>query len=169
MIPTRKARSDSVLKTLPQDRQDEIGALLLSHSLADVRGTLIEQGLTTSEAALSEFYSWWQLRQALRRREERVSELVQRLKDEDPELPSNRLFELGQSLFGALSIAEEDGRTWVNTQRLALERERLDLDKRKVSILEQKLLRVQQEVKAARDGGLTPEALSRIEEAAKLL
>lgn len=165
----RKPRSDSTLKTLPEERQDEIGSLLSSRSLQDVRSLLAEQGTATSEAALSEFFSWWQLRASLRRREERVAELVQRLKDEDPELPQQRLFDLGQSLFGALSIAEEDGKTWVNTQRLALERERLDLDKRKVSILEQKLLRVQQEVKAARDGGLTPEALSRIEEAAKLL
>lgn len=165
----RKPRSDSALKVLPEERQAEIGALLASRSLADVRGILREQGLATSEAALSEFWSWWQLRQSLRRREERVAQLVDQLATEDPALPRDRLFDLGQSLFGALSIAEEDGKTWVNTQRLALERERLALDQRKVALLEQKLTRVQQEVKAARDGGLTPEALQRIEEAARLL
>jgi hypothetical protein len=72
-------------------------------------------------------------------------------------------------LFGALSIAEEDGRTWVNTQRLRLERERLEIDRRKVALLEQKLRNVQAEVTRAKDGGLTPETLQRIEEAAKLL
>lgn len=165
----RKPRSDSALKTLPEERQAEIGQLLASRSLADVRGILAEQGITTSEAALSEFWSWYQLRAALRRREDRVSELVEQMKQEDPGLPQDRLFALGQSLFGALSIAEEDGRTWVNTQRLALDRDRLALDQRKVALLESKLLRVQQEVRAAKEGGLTTEALARIEEAAKLL
>lgn len=165
----RKPRSDSALKTLPEERQAEIAALLSSRSLADVRGILREQGLETSVASLSEFGSWYRLRESLRRREERVAELVERLKDEDPSVPAEKLFDLGQSLFAALSIAEEDGKTWVNTQRLALERERLALDSRRVAILEQKLRDVREEITKAKDGGLTPEALQRIEEAAKLL
>lgn len=170
LIPAvRKPRSDSALKTLPEEKQAEIGQLLASRSLTDVRSVLLEQGITTSEAALSEFWSWWQLRAALRRREDRVGELVERMKEDVPAIPEDRLFELGQSLFGALSIAEEDGRTWVNTQRLRLERERLEIDRRKVALLEQKLRNVQAEVTRAKDGGLTPETLQRIEEAAKLL
>lgn len=125
----RKPRSDSALKTLPEEKQAEIGQLLASRSLTDVRSVLLEQGITTSEAALSEFWSWWQLRAALRRREDRVGELVEQLRHEDPAIPEARLFSLGQSVFAALSIAEEDGRTWVNTQRLALERGKLALDR----------------------------------------
>ena len=165
----RKPRSDSALKTLPEERQAEIAALLATRSLADVRGILREQGLETSIGALSEFGSWYRLRESLRRREERVAELLERLKAEDPAVPEEKLFALGQSMFAALSIAEEDGRTWVSTQRLALERERLALDQRKVAILEQKLRAVAEEITKAKDGGLTPEALQRIEEAAKLL
>ena len=165
----RKPRSDSTLKTLPADRQAEIGAALARQSLAEVREWLAGDGVETSTAALSEFWSWWQLREALRRREERVAELVDRLKAEDPGLPADRLFMLGQSMFGALSIAEEDGKTWVNTQRLAIERERLEIDRRKVALLEAKLAAVREEVRVAREGGLTPEALAKIEEAAKLL
>jgi hypothetical protein len=72
-------------------------------------------------------------------------------------------------LFGAFSIVEEDGWMWVNTQCLRLERERLEIDRCKVALLEQKLRNVQAEVTRAKDGGLTPETLQRIEEAAKLL
>jgi hypothetical protein len=91
----RKPRSDSALKTLPEEKQAEIGQLLASRSLTDVRSVLLEQGITTSEAALSEFWSWWQLRAALRRREDRVGELVERMKEDVPAIPEDRLFELG--------------------------------------------------------------------------
>lgn len=130
----RKPRSDSALKTLPEERQAQVAAMLASRSLADVRAELAKDGLVTSSAALSEFWSWWQLREALRRRENRVASILEQVQTETPAVAPEKLFQLGQSLFGAMAIAEEDGRAWYNTQRLALKRQEIDLDRERFEV-----------------------------------
>jgi hypothetical protein len=166
----RKPRSDSTLKTLPEERQAVIAALLAKSSLDAVKAELAKDGIRTSAKALSEFWSWYQLREALRRREARVEGIVDRIKEGNVGLPEEKLWDLGQSLFGAMAIAEEDGREWYRTQRLSLHRRKLSIDERRVAALEAKLRQVQDAVKAAKTvGGLTPETLKRIEEASKLL
>lgn len=169
MEPTRKPRSDSRLKVLPEDRQAAIAEMLRSKSLDEVRRELRADGIETSMAALSEFWSWWQVRESLRRREARVGAIIEQVHCEQPEIDADHLFRLGQSVFGALSIAEEDSAAWYRTQRLAIARDSLEVERRRVALLEQKLRQVQDAVTQARDGGLTPETLARIEEAARLL
>lgn len=122
----KKPRSDSRLKTLPAERQAEIAGLLAARSLAEVRATLAEQGLVTSLGALSEFLTWYQLRESLRRREERVAGLLDELKRADPGIAPERLFDLGQSLFGSMAIAEEDAKGWWMTQQTALKRREIE-------------------------------------------
>lgn len=169
MDAPRKPRSDSVLKTLPEERQEQVAELLKAKSLEEVRKELRADGIETSIASLSKFWSWWQLNEALRRRESRVEGILQQLATDQPEIPQDKLFELGQSVFSALSIAEENPLAWYRTQRLALAAQRLEVERRRVALLERKLQDVQDAVTKAKDGGLTPEALARIEEAAKLL
>lgn len=170
MSTDRKPRSDARLKTLPEDRQAEIASLLATKSIAEVRKELIKDGLNTSVGALSEFFSWWRLRESIRRRETRIQGILENVKLESAQtIPEDRLWELGQSLFGAMAIAEEDGKEWFRTQRLALARKKIGVEERRVAMLEAKLLQVQEAVTAARTGGLTPESLAKIEEAARLL
>lgn len=122
----KKPRADSRLKVLEPDRQAEIAGLLEKQSLAAVREILAGQGLKTSLGALSEFWTWWQLRESLRRREERVGGLLEELRREQPDIGADRLFELGQSVFGAMAIAEEDAKAWYLTQQTALKRREIE-------------------------------------------
>ena len=122
----KKPRADSRLKTLPGERQAEIAALLEHQTLAAVREALAAEGLQTSLGALSEFWTWWQLRESLRRREERVGGLLEELRREQPDLGADRLFDLGQSVFGAMAIAEEDAKGWYLTQQTALKRREIE-------------------------------------------
>lgn len=135
MSTDRKPRSDARLKTLPEDRQAEIASLLATKSLLEVRKELLKDGLSTSVGALSEFFSWWRVRESLRRRETRVAGLLENLKENATEaIPEDKLWEMGQSLFGAMAIAEEDGREWFRTQRLSLARRKLRLEAEKVQV-----------------------------------
>lgn len=169
MDAPRKPRSDSALKTLPEERQAQVAALLASKSLAEVKAELAKDGLVTSTAALSEFFSWWQVRQSLQRREDRITGILEQVKADVPEVDQDKLFRLGQSLFGTLAIAEQDGQQWYNTQRLALAAQKLELEDRRIQLLEAKLAEVQKVVGEAKAGGITPETLTKIEEAARLL
>lgn len=169
MSATRKPRADSVLKTLPEERQEAIAALLASKTLQEVRAELRKDGIVTSSSALSEFWSWWQLRAAMQRREARVSTMIEELRTKQPSISEADLFEYGQSLFGQMAIAEEDTASWYRTQRLALAKTKLDLERRRIEVLESQLKKVQQAVTEAKSGGLTPETLTKIEEAARLL
>lgn len=134
MTTERKPRADARLKTLPEDRQAEISALLASRSLVDVRGILREQGLETSIAALSEFLSWWQVKESLRRREQRVAGILEQINTSGPKLDTEKLFDLGQSLFGAMAISEEDSKAWHRTQRIAMDRQKLALDRERFEV-----------------------------------
>lgn len=135
MSTDRKPRSDARLKTLPEDRQAEIASMLATKSLAEVRKELIKDGLHTSVGALSEFFSWWRLRESIRRRETRIQGILENVKLESQQtIPEDRLWEIGQSLFGAMAIAEEDGKEWFRTQRLSLARHKLRLEAEKVQV-----------------------------------
>lgn len=134
MSTERKPRADSRLKTLPEERQAAIVALLSSKSLADVRTELRRDGIETSPAALSEFLSWYQVKEALRRRESRVAGILEQLHTETPNLDEDRLFALGQSVFGAMAIAEEDSKTWHRTQRIFMDRQKLALDRERFEV-----------------------------------
>lgn len=60
----RKPRADSKLKNLPVAQQAEIAELLRTRRMDDARQELAGRGIVTSNAALSEFLSWWQVQQS---------------------------------------------------------------------------------------------------------
>lgn len=153
---SRKPRSDAVLKTLPPKRQQQIVDYALGHSLADTVEWLRADGLKTSNAALSEFCSWYQLRQRLDQMGSTVETLVENLRRRQPGLSPEELFGIGQTLFGALAIQSHDPKTWLGTQRLALKQREIQLDERRIRLLEQKAAQADQAEEVAKSD-LTPE------------
>lgn len=127
----KKPRGDSVLKTLPEDRQAAIVEHLRSHKLPETAAWLREDGLKTSATALSDFWSWWHLRAQFRQDEQTTESLLEQLKAEVPELSEAQLDELGQRTFSLLSIRNQDlgGFVKVRTARAkaVLEAEKLKL------------------------------------------
>lgn len=131
MSATRKPRSDAKLKTLPPERQEQIAEYALSHSLVEVRAWLAEDGLVTSVGALSEFLSWFLLRQQLRQNESTVESVLNQLQEQRPDLTEGQLFAAGQSFFSALAIEQRDSKSWKRTQDLLIKRDLLRLEERK--------------------------------------
>jgi hypothetical protein len=62
-----KPRADAKLKTLPEERQDEIVEYAADHSLAETLQWLDAAGLETSNSALGRFLSWHRFMQQLAR------------------------------------------------------------------------------------------------------
>jgi hypothetical protein len=132
---TRKVRQDARLKTLPEERQAQIIAHLQDHRLADTAAWLREDGFVTSATALSEFLSWYRLKQQFSEDASTVESLVEQLKQEVPGLTEPQLDELGQRTFSLLAIRNQDlgGFVKVRSARFKAEIERSKIQLREAA------------------------------------
>jgi hypothetical protein len=157
-----------------------------------------ECGVSCSASVLSEFLSWWPARKRAMAREAAALAWMEQAREDHPDWTEEKLFAEGQRKFAIQAIAEDDPKAWAVTtmardsrdklkleetksqqraELIRLKREELevkrhlaDLAERRVVLLESKLKAVNDAVqKAKAPGGLTPEALKQIEEAAKIL
>lgn len=179
-----KPRSDSKLKTLPEDRQEQIVAWATSPKtdtcpggLQHAQEQLAQDGLKVSLRALSEFLSWSRLRSRFATADNRAQQVVELLKEKDPSLSPEKLRELGHALFTAEAISAEDPQTFVALERLDLdrrtartrgeiEREKLKLANRRVRLLEANAATAKESLtKAVAKGGITAETRKLIEDA----
>jgi hypothetical protein len=108
-----KPRCDSVLKTLPPERQREVIELLIEKGMRGTKAHLAEDGLITSLGALSEFYSWWQLREQFKEHGQRADTLMDLLRKEAPELSEEKVLEYGNAFFQAQAIETKDAKTFL--------------------------------------------------------
>lgn len=122
-----KPRSDSILKTLPAERQAAIAEYMAAKSLIETRDWLKADGIKTSVTSLSEFGSWYYLRRQLTRNESTVEELLKNLSATNPDWSPGQIQEAGQAFFTALALQQQDSEAWVRTQGLALKRQELAL------------------------------------------
>lgn len=125
-----KPRSDSKLKTLPEDRQEQIIEWIRTPKsesspggLQHAREQLAADGLRVSLRALSEFWSWWQLRERFTAADARTAQIVDLLKERSPDMSPDRIREFGQAVFELEAIAEKDSEAYVSLQSLRLARE----------------------------------------------
>jgi hypothetical protein len=124
----RKPRSDSRLKTLPEERQEQIAEYARGHSLAETVTWLKEDGFVTSAAALSEWLSWYLLRDQLERNANTVESVLDELKRSRPDLTEAELFAAGQAFFSALAIEQRDAKSWKRTQDLRIKSQALKIE-----------------------------------------
>lgn len=118
MSQNKKPRGDAKLKTLPEERQREIIGKLQEpeQTLKTVRAWLREDGIETSETALSYFRDWWLLQESMRRRESTVLQVLEKAKSEDSSLSQGQLDTFGNLFFSALAIEEKDSLMWKRTK-----------------------------------------------------
>ena len=132
----RKPNANAVLKNLPEPRQAEIYARCNlpakeGGGFANVRAWLAEDGIRTSEAALSYFFSWYGLRQQVARNEQTVETLLEKFREADPDATPEKVQSIGQAFFSAMALDQQDPKVWYLTQQLGLKREQLNLDRDK--------------------------------------
>ncbi len=126
-------RADAKLKRLPEDRQREIIERIKApgETYKKVRAWLREDGIVTSDAALSYFWDWWHLQEQFRSDEATTEGLLEQLKAEIPLLSEEQLDDLGQRTFSLLAIRRQDLSGFVKMRsartNAVLEREKLRL------------------------------------------
>jgi hypothetical protein len=126
-----KPRSDSTLKTLPEERQNEIVEFARDHGLIKTAQWLSRNGVPTSKSAVARFLSWYRSRQTFLRQEAVASTAAAELARECPDLTPDRLQHVGHIFFTSLALQKEDHKSWYMAEQIALKTARLKLDIRK--------------------------------------
>jgi hypothetical protein len=123
----KKARSNSLLKRLPEERQAAIMEWLQTKSLAEVRDLLAREGIEVDRGILSRFRQWWLLREQHQQNAVQVRELLKLLPQEKSELSEEAVFQYGQQVFALLAMQQEDPQQWIRIQRLRQQEGQLSL------------------------------------------
>jgi hypothetical protein len=155
-----KPRSDSPLKTLSEERQEELAQYALDNSNKQTARWLCECGIPTSASAVSRFLAWYRTKQTLLRNQTVTETLVSEIAEQNPDLMPERLEQIGHSFFTSLALANQDHKAWYMTQQTALKNARLKLDTRKFQRVE---ARTVEDTTDKSKAGLTPQGLQEIE------
>jgi len=132
----KKPRCDSVLKNLPPERQREVIDLLNEKGLKQTKQHLAQDGIKTSVGALSEFFSWWSLRQQFQLLEQDTVTMMELLRKQAPELSEEKVETYGNAFFQLEAIKQSDPKTFLNyrTARHKAKMDRLKFDQREKQI-----------------------------------
>jgi hypothetical protein len=165
-----KPRSDSKLKGLPEDRQEQIVAWACTPKteehpggLAYAQDQLAAGGLKVSQATLSEFVSWWRLQQRFSRAAARASQVADLIASRNPEFTPQQVRELAQSVFTMEALDSGDAETFVRLENLKLSqdsaRTRAEIEREKLGISRQRLVldKARQQLLRIAEQGLTDE------------
>lgn len=187
-------RADAKLKNLPEEdlqtlwrlrHPEEGGEVITLEAIAVYIKR--ELGISIALSSLSSFYVWLDVR----RRMEAQANLAEQLKYElskNPDISDEVIKRAGQKLFMSQGILEKDAKIFAdmviigqndvklrqNDQKIGLQKKVVSQNERKLALLEAaaaaakaKLMAITENAKS--QGGITPETLARIEEAAGLL
>lgn len=138
----KKPRADSILKTLPAERQADIAAYAVDHSLAATRDWLRADGVKCSSTSLSDWLSWYRLQAVFTRAQSSAEEFKGWLGKGFPELSEADLDQRAALMFQFEAVKQGDPETYLafataRTKAKQKDRE-LALSERRVSLLEQK-------------------------------
>jgi hypothetical protein len=130
-------------------------------------------GLSCSVSSLSEFYKWLRLKKRIESAAERSSQARLALAS-DPGMTPELLARVGQMVFTAETIEEGNVKAYVELVKLQLQAKSLEINAGKLKLLVDAAAEAKAKLTALTNaaksnGGLTPETLRQIEEAAGLL
>src|SRR6267154_565800 len=135
MNTPKKPTAKSPLQMMPEDRQAAVIELMKTSSTEAVRKHLADDGFKTSARALSEFWSWWHLRQQYQQTQTDVQQFLEMFRRDKPDLSEEKLFAYGQQMFSVLAMKQENPLDWSRIQKtsqrekiLALERDKFETD-----------------------------------------
>jgi hypothetical protein len=165
-----KPRSDSKLKTLPEDRQAQIVAWSKEPKtdehpggLAYAQEQLAADGIRVALSTLSEFCSWYALNQRFARASSRADQVADLLRQQNPNMDPEQVRRLAQSVFTMEALDAGDAETFVSLEHLKLAqdsaRTKAEIDREKLAIAKQRLLldRARQQLQRIAENGLTDE------------
>lgn len=113
MSTHKKIRGDSVLGTLPEERQAQIAEHAQAHTLAETVAWLKADGVKISSGALSLWLSSWCLRRQFKLADADTLEFIRLLRERNPNLPESELQQFGAEYFQMQAMKLGDSKTFL--------------------------------------------------------
>lgn len=155
-MSTRKPRGDAKLKCLKPELQAEIFSRCSQGKYIDVaRWLKAEFNIRTSEGALSDFFSWYSLKQRMEKADSHVRNLGSLIDEHGLKIDPQRRKDTMNALFLTLASQDGDFETFEAAYKLILAGDKLDVEKRRVVLLEQKAAKADAADAIAKDGSIT--------------
>ncbi|HEY1170244.1 MAG TPA: hypothetical protein VGH19_02635 [Verrucomicrobiae bacterium] len=129
--PNDVLRARPQLKKLAEEKQRGIIEYARENSNEQTRDWLAEQNIAVTIGALVEFKLWWQLREQFRTAEVSTQTLIELLQETLPPLDDEQITIYGQKVFTLLALKQQDAGEWVRLQKLDLDRRKMSLDEEK--------------------------------------
>lgn len=151
MQAQKKPRADSKLKNLPEEAQEALWSLMhptdRSKPAATLEGAAVfcemEFGFAPALSSLSEWHSWFSLARRMSAAAERAAQVRLELA-KDSSITPDDLERIAQTVFTAETLEGGDIKSYVALAKLNLQRRSLELDTRKLAILEAKAAQADQ-------------------------
>lgn len=166
MSTHRKTRADSVLGTLPEERQSQIAEYARAHTLDETCAWLKEDGVKLGRTALSLWLSSYSLRAQFKLADHDTLQFIHLLRQRRPDLPESELQQWGAEFFQMQALKAGDSETFLAyaTARHKAKKDEADLrlkeaagqrDDRRIKLLEQKAAQADEAKKTIGDGRLS--------------
>lgn len=159
----KEIRADAKLKNLPAEtletlwrlrNPEEDGEKLSLEAVAAELPRLC--GLSASVSTLSEFYKWLRMKRRMEASEERAMQARLKLA-QNPEFSADDIERVAQAVFTAETMEDGNVKAYVALAKLRLAKQQVDLDRRRIELLEAKAAQADQAKEVAGDGKLSAE------------
>lgn len=173
-------RTDAKLKRLPWEVQEQIWRFRNPQdgedpmTFTDILAWLLkEHACKSSAGAMSNYYPWLKMRMRMLAAQERANQAREEMA-RDPNATPESIARVGQMVFTSEMVEDRNVKAFVELERLRLQHRLADQDERKLKLLEERSADAKAKLEAITSaaksqGGLSPETLKQIEEAAGLL
>lgn len=164
MTASKKPRADSKLKNLAESDQETIWRLL-HPSDSTVQAATLEAvqifiasdlGFSVALSTLSEWHSWYALKLRMESAAARANQTAIELA-KNSDLTPEDIERVAQTVFTAETLQQGNVKSYVALAKLGLARRSLDLDSRRVSLLESKAAQADRASAVANDSALSEE------------
>ena len=178
-------RTDSTLGKLPGEAQQALDRFIREVKGGDRYDAAVDHlaldGIKVSRSAVWAWHSAWKLHQDISEADSIVSDFEEMMRASESGISPEQIEAVGQLLFTKLAMKNHDADEYRQMEYLKLAKitagtkarqkdADLALASRRVALLEQNAAKAKEKLEAVKSaGGLTPETLREIEEAAKLL
>jgi hypothetical protein len=137
MSTIKKTRADSILGTLPEERQAEIADYARTHTIEETRAWLNSDGIKVSAGAFSTWLSSWSLAQRFRSMESQADQFKDWLGKTMPDLSEAELDRRAALMFQFEAVKSSDPETYL---AFATARHKGQMDKLKFDQRERQLI-----------------------------
>jgi L-rhamnose mutarotase len=172
---SRKPNSNSILKNLPQAKRQEVYERFQTTEWRELLTQLKAEGIDCGKTALYEFRRWYEEMRPILEAHGFAQRLADTLaSDKGLDLDLGQINRIAQATFELQAIQQQNPELFANLQRLRVQQEANEI---KRTNAEQKLREYEAKMAAAKaaieglasKGGISPETMAQIEEAARIL